>query len=150
MLEPALRQSLEGRLEASRAALLAALADVTERDFATDLSGETVVQLLARLAVEESRTASDALGEVYATRHVERPMPPQVIHALAGARYRTQRYLASASADPERASTIVEAIVQAELTAAERISARPPLPPLPTAAQAPEIPMIPPEQARRA
>ena len=50
MIDEATRQALDERLDAARANLLAALADVTERDFATDLGGVTVVQLLARVA----------------------------------------------------------------------------------------------------
>lgn len=150
MIDATVRQALQARLDASRAALLAALADVTDRDFATDLGGETVVQLLARLATEENQAANEALGETSATRSVERPMPPQVVHALAGARYRTSRYLESGDADADISAALVAAFEEREREAARRIEARPPLPPMPAPAQAPDIPMIPPEQARRA
>lgn len=150
MLDVALRYSLRARLETSRAALLASLVGVTERDFAIDLDDGTVVQLLARLAGEESRAASEALGEPFATREVERPMPPQAVHALAGAHYRALRYLESPQADEATAQALVAGVEERERAATARIIARPELPPLPVAAQAPEIPMIPPEQARRA
>ncbi|MDA1010812.1 MAG: hypothetical protein O2888_04995, partial [Chloroflexi bacterium] len=130
MIDGQTRQTLRTRLDASRAALLASLADATERDFATSIGAETVVQLLARLALQESRVASEALGEVYATRHVERPMPPQVIHALAGARYRTLRYIESEEANEATAAALVDATEAQERDAAARIAARPPLPPL--------------------
>lgn len=154
MIDDETRQELQARLNGSRELLLAALGDVTERDFATDVGttpgSETVIQLIAHLALEESRAASEALGEVYATRDVERPMPPQVIHALAGARYRTVRYIESPEADAVIATGLVDSVEARERDAAARIAARPPLPPLPTSEQAPDIPMIPPEQARRA
>ncbi len=154
MIDNATRQELKARLDGSRRLLLAALGDVTERDFATNiitnLGTETVIQLIARLALEESHAASEALGEAYATRNVERPRPPQVIHALAGARYRTIRYIESPEADATVATGLVDTVEARERDAAASIGARPPLPPLPASEQAPEIPMIPPEQARRA
>lgn len=150
MLDVAHRESLRARLEASRDALLTSLVGVTERDFAIDLGDGTVVQLLARLASEESQAASEALGEPFATREVERPMPPQAVHALAGAHYRALRYVDSAHADEDTAEALVAGVEERERAATARIAARPELPPLPIAAQAPEIPMIPPEQARRA
>ncbi|MCA9848162.1 MAG: hypothetical protein KC472_09330, partial [Dehalococcoidia bacterium] len=94
--------------------------------------------------------AARAAGGDYTPRPVEKPMPPQVIHALAGARYRTRRYLESPEADDATGFALVEAAEQREADAAARIAARPPLPPLPEFHAAPEIPMIPPEQARRA
>ncbi|MQC17860.1 MAG: hypothetical protein DWG80_02155, partial [Chloroflexi bacterium] len=90
MIEDAPRLALHARLDAARAGLLAALADVTERDFATELGGETVVMLLARVAAEERAAVAEASGIEYAPRPVQKPMPPQVIHALAGARHRTR------------------------------------------------------------
>ncbi|MGE3961306.1 MAG: hypothetical protein AB7F65_06440 [Dehalococcoidia bacterium] len=150
MIAAAVLQALNDRLDAARADLLAALADVTERDFATDLGGVTVVQLLARVAGEERTAAARAAGGDYTPRPVEKPMPPQVVHALAGARYRTRRYLESPEADEATGRALVEAAERREADAAARIAARPPLPPLPEAPSTPEIPMIPPEQARRA
>ncbi len=150
MIEDALRQELHARLDASRAVLLAALGDVTERDFATDLGGETVVLLLARVAGEERAAVAQATGTEYAPRPVQKPMPPQVVHALAGARHRTRRYLDSPEATEAAALALVTAAEQREATAATRIAARSPLPPLPETPTTPEIPMIPPEQARRA
>lgn len=150
MLDDALRQELHARLDAARATLLDALADVTEREFATDLGGVTVVQLLVQVAGEERTAAARAAGDDYAPRTVAKPMPPQAVHALAGARHRTRRYLDSAEADASTARALVEAAEQREAEAAARIAARPPLPPLPETPSLPEIPMIPPEQARRA
>lgn len=150
MIEDSVRQELHARLDASRAALLAALGDVTERDFATDLGGETVVQLLARIAGEERTAAARATGTEYTPRAVEKPMPPQVVHALAGARHRTRRYLDAPEATEETARALVEAAEHREADAAARIAARLPLLPLPATPTTPEIPMIPPEQARRA
>ncbi len=150
MIDDALRQALNERLDAARAGLLAALAHLTERDFATSLGDVTVVQLLARVAAEERTAAARAAGGDYAPRPVEKPMPPQVVHALAGARYRTRRYLESAEADQATAVALVEAAERREAEATARIAARPPLPPLPETPTTPEIPMIPPEQARRA
>lgn len=150
MIEDTVRQQFHNRLDAARAGLLAALKGVTERDFATDLGGETVVQLLARVAAEERTAAAHALGETYAARTVDKPMPPQVVHALAGARHRTRRYLDAPDATEATARTLVEAAEGREREAAARIAARPPLPPLPEAPALPEIPMIPPDQARRA
>ncbi len=139
MLDPDLQQHLRERLDASRAGLLAALEGVTERDFASDLGGETVVQLLARLAAEERRAAVQAAGEAAEERSVERPLPPQVIHALAGARYRTARYLERPDADEGTARALVEGAEQREADAAQRVRERPPLKPLPPP---PQIPVI--------
>ena len=150
MIEDAPRLALHARLDAARAALLAALGDVTERDFATDLGGETVVMLLARIAGEERAAVAAASGVEYAPRPVQKPMPPQVVHALAGARHRTRRYLDSPEATEVAATALVAAAEHREAEAAARIAARPPLPPLPETPTTPEIPMIPPEQARRA
>ena len=150
MIDEPTRQALHARLDAARAALLAALAGVTERDFGTDLGGETVVMLLARIATEERAAVAEAAGVEYAPRPVQKPMPPQVIHALAGARHRTRRYLDSPEATEAVAVALVAAAEQRESVAAARISARPPLTPLPETPTTPEIPMIPPKQARRA
>lgn len=153
MIEDAPRLALHARLDAARAGLLAALAGVTERDFATDLGGEspeTVVMLLARIASEERAAVAEASGVEYAPRPVQKPMPPQVIHALAGARHRTRRYVDSPEATEAVATALVIAAEHRESEAAARIAARPPLPPLPETPTTPEIPMIPPEQARRA
>ncbi|MCK9485223.1 MAG: hypothetical protein M0R73_00755 [Dehalococcoidia bacterium] len=139
MLDPDERQRLRERLDASRAVLLAALEGVTERDFSSDVGGETVVQLLARVAAEERDAVAQALGVVTQERTVEKPLPPQVIHALAGARYRTARYLDSPTADLDTARTLVEAAEQRESEAARRVRERPKLKPLPPP---PEMPVI--------
>lgn len=144
MIKDAERQALHARLEASRAVLLAALEGVTERDFASDLGGETVVQLLARLAAEERAAVAAAGGPATSERHVEKPLPPQVIHALAGARYRTSRYLDGAETSAVTARTLVEGIEQREAEAARRVRARPALAP---ASPPPTIPVLPPRSS---
>jgi hypothetical protein len=141
MIDEAERRALHARLEASRAVLLGALEGVTERDFASDLGGETVVQLLARLATEERAAVAAAGGPATSERQVEKPLPPQVIHALAGARYRTSRYLDAPEADTEVARALVAGIEQREGDAARRVRERPALAPIPPP---PTIPVIPP------
>ena len=126
MLDPALLDALRARLDASRAALLAALEGVTERDFAVDLGGgETVVRALAALAAAERLATASASGEPVTERTVEKPLPPQVVHALAGARYRTHRYLESAAADAGTAETLAASLVTREKRTAARIRERP-------------------------
>ncbi len=126
------RQALRARLEASRTALLVALEGVTEREFATRLEdGETVVHLLARLAAEERTDALALHGRTEAATVAERPLPPQVVHALAGARYQTLRALDADGVDAEAAARLVERIEAREREAAERIRARPAPAPVP-------------------
>lgn len=144
MLDPDERQRLRERLDISRAVLLAALEGVTERDFASDLGGETVVQMLARIAAEERDAVALAQGVSTHERTVEKPLPPQVIHALAGARYRTARYLDDPAAEEATARSLVEAAEHREAEAARRVRERPTLKPLPPA---PEIPVIRPPSA---
>lgn len=141
MIDEAELRALRARLDASRAVLLGALEGVTERDFASDLGGETVVQLLARLASEERIAVAVAGGPATSERQVEKPLPPQVIHALAGARYRTARYLEAPGTDPVVARALVAGIEEREGEAARRVRERPPLAPLPPP---PTIPIIPP------
>ncbi|MEX1023015.1 MAG: hypothetical protein WD058_07685 [Dehalococcoidia bacterium] len=150
MIDPDERAALHARLDASRAALLAALEGVTERDFASTLpdgSGEgpeTVVQALARVAAEERGAVAAAEGVRVEERTVERPLPPQAIHGLAGARYRTSRYLDGPEASAEVARGLVAAAEARELEAARRVRGRPVLGPPPVA---PEIPVIAPPNA---
>lgn len=93
---------LRAGLDASRTALLEAVRALTERDFAAPLSeDETVVDALAALArgereaVHAARAAAGApprplpAGKAVAGR----PLPPQVVHDLAGARYETELLL---------------------------------------------------------
>lgn len=138
MIEPALRTVLAERLDAARAALLDALQGLTERDFATDLGGgETVVRLLAQLAVAEHAAVLEAGGSGTHGSRAERPLPPQVVHDLAGARYRIMRTLDAPEADPATVSRLVETVEHLEAEAVERIRNRPPAPPPP-----PQIPVI--------
>lgn len=139
MLDADLRQRLRDRLDAARADLLASLEGVTDREFGADLGGESVVQLLARVAAEERAAVAEARGEHPAERVLERPMPPQAVHALAGARYRTVRYLESDEATEAAAVSLVESAERREAEAARRIRERPELPPLPVT---PVIPVL--------
>lgn len=141
-LDDAERARLRARLEASRAALLAALEGVTERDFTTNLGdGVTVVRLLAGLVAEEQADVARLRGETVTVATPERPLPPQVVHGLAGARYQTLRALDGAGLAPEAARALVAGIEVRERAAAERIRARPPaIPP-------PVIPVIQPPPA---
>jgi hypothetical protein len=145
MLEPHILDALRERLDASRAALLAALEGVTERDFAADAGGETVVRLLGRLATEERRAVLEARGQpVPELRMPERPLAPQVVHDLAGARYRTAQYLEEPNASREVAEGLVAALEAREAEAAVRIRNRAPAAPRPT------IPVIQPPSDRQA
>lgn len=137
MLDAALRDSLLARLEASRRLLLSALEGLTEHDFAAPLDagedgdGRTVVQALAALAEVERRENAEVRGETPAEPTPGRPLPPQVVHALAGASYRSRRYLESPEADAASARALVDGIVAREASLAERIRNRPPTPPPP-------------------
>lgn len=127
---------LEARLNAARAALLDALEGLTERDFATDLGGgETLVRMLARVASEEITATARATGVPVEARVPEKPLPPQVVHELAGARYRAR--LALAVLTPADAEALVATIEALEMAAAERVRTRPAPPPPP-----PTIPVI--------
>ncbi len=132
MLDPAARDRLLALLDASRAALLAALEGLTERDFAADLDdGETVAHALAALAEAEQQANAEARGEAVRPPASGRPLAPQVVHALAGAGYRSRRYLEDADADEARAVALAEGVVAREARLAERIRQRPPTPPPP-------------------
>ncbi|MDA0271130.1 MAG: hypothetical protein O2919_08850 [Chloroflexi bacterium] len=131
-LDDAERAALRQRLEASRAVLLAALEGVTERDFTTNLGdGETVARMLARVAAEERAEVAGLRGETASVDVPARPLPPQVIHGLAGARYQTGRALEAPEVTGEAARALVERVEAREVTAAERIRNRPPSTPPP-------------------
>ena len=132
MLEPALRDRLLARLDESRAALLAALEGLTKRDFAADLGdGETVAQALAALAEAERAANAEVRGEQSQPPASGRPLPPQVVHALAGAGYRSRRYIEDPAAEAASAYALAEGIVTRATRVAERIRQRPPTPPPP-------------------
>ena len=132
MLDAALRDALLARLDASRAVLLGALEGLTEHDFAADLgSGQTVAQALAALAEAERRENAEVRGEPVTAPGTGRPLAPQVVHALAGASYRSRRYLEDASADASSAKALVDGVVEREASLAERIRNRPPTSPPP-------------------
>ncbi len=129
MLDPALRDRLLARLDESRAALLAALEGLTEQDFAGGLDaggdGETVVRALAALAHAERAANAEVRGEAPPPVSTGRPLPPQVVHALAGASYQSRRYLESPDAEAPAASALVEGVAEREVRLAARIRARP-------------------------
>ena len=132
MLDAALRDALLARLDASRAVLLGALEGLTEHDFSADLgSGQTVAQALAALAETERRENAEVRGERVAAPGTGRPLAPQVVHALAGASYRSRRYLEEVSADASSAKALVDGVVEREASLAERIRNRPPTSPPP-------------------
>ncbi len=138
MIDPETRIALTARLDAARRGLLAALEGLTERDFATDVGGgETVVRLLANLAGAEHRAVVQAGGGGSHGAPPEKPLPPQVVHDLAGVRYRAQRTLDGAEADEALVMALVVEVERLEAEAAERIRQRPPAPPPP-----PQIPVI--------
>src|SRR5690606_33286273 len=114
----------------SRQVLLDALGGVTERDFGAQVEGQSVVQLLAALAQAERAAVAESRGTAGAARVAEKPMPPQVMHDLAGARYQTRRFVEEA-ADLAAAEATVAGIETRESEAARRIRDRPALEPLP-------------------
>ena len=136
-------EALRARLEASRAALLAAIARLTEADFASDLGGdgagegESVAAALAALAADERAAVAVARGEPPPpARGIGGALAPQAIHDLAGSRHATLRALDAIGAGGDRGGTIAAAIGEAaarEEAAAARIAARfganPPPPP---------------------
>lgn len=87
--------ALRERLEASRAALLAAIARLTEAGFASDLGGgESVAEALAALAAAERSAVAAARGEAPPpARGTGGALAPQAIHDLAGSRLATLRAL---------------------------------------------------------
>lgn len=138
MIDPETRTLLSDRLDSARQQLMAALEGLTERDFATDVGGgETVVRLLANLAGAEHRAVVQAGGGGSHGAPAEKPLPPQVVHDLAGVRYRMQRALEGTEADKARMTALVVEVERLEAEAAARIRNRPPAPPAP-----PQIPVI--------
>lgn len=133
---------LRASLAASRAALLTSIGTLAERDFAAAVEdGETVLTLLvglARLERDAVQAARTAIGAPMRTRlgggeapHA-RPLPPQVVHDLAGARYETDLFLDSlltvqldAPAEDGSVETLLADIVTREHAAARQIAGRP-------------------------
>ncbi len=130
MTTPPEPTALRARLGASRAALLDAIARLTEQDFATDLGdGQSVVALLAALAAEEREAAAAVGGEavVLPGRESTASLAPQAVHDLAGARFETLRVLdaVEGSAEPDDgALAAIAATAEREEAAAERIRER--------------------------
>ena len=135
------------RLQRSREALLAALDGVTEADFTAELDGRPLVELLAGLARKEIAAVATARalltpaeGEPEATPTSDGPtavghaatLPPQAIHALAGARHRAARLLdelasaawAEASEARRAALELLDAAAEREQLVAKRVVGR--------------------------
>ena len=70
-------------------------------------------------------------GEPVTAPGTGRPLAPQVVHALAGASYRSRRYLEDDAADASSAKALVDGVVEREASLAERIRNRPPTSPPP-------------------
>ena len=129
--------ALRARLDASRAALLEAIARLTEQEFAAELEpGLSVAGLLASLAAAErdavealrdaaARTARSATRATRATR--ASALAPQAIHDLAGARFETLRTLAAlagTAGSEEAAIGSLVPVAEREEAAAEGIRAK--------------------------
>jgi hypothetical protein len=126
---------LRAALDASRAALLAAILGLTDRDFAAELAeGESIIGLLAGLAAGEReavRLAREAAGAdprplpTTGGPRLSRAIPPQVVHDLAGARHETMLFLEAHAPDAgERITALLTAIAEREHAAAQRIAER--------------------------
>ncbi|MDA1146462.1 MAG: hypothetical protein O3A76_07510 [Chloroflexi bacterium] len=125
---------LSAPLTASRAALLGALTERTEQDFARPLGGatgeETLGRALAALAAAEradvaatrAATEGSSAAPAVARELPERPLPPQVTHDLAGARHQTLTALGTIE-DRDAAARLVSAISERESALAARIVA---------------------------
>ena len=117
---------LAERLERSRAAMLEALAERTEADFGRALGGafgdETLGHALATLAQAERAELAAARSEPRKERTLpDQPLPPQVTHALAGARHRTLSHLEAL--DRAAAEALVAGIEAREAALVARIGA---------------------------
>ncbi len=128
-------EELRARLDRSRAALLNVLANLTERDFASEIEdGRSVLDLLAALAPAERASAAAALpdgaapgGKERARRRGDAMLPPQVVHDLSGARRRTLLALDAIEAAGSTAGdplAELRAIAEREEQAAAAIGAR--------------------------
>jgi hypothetical protein len=135
---------LRDDLAGARAALLEAMAGLTERDFAQEIDGATITQWLAAIAPAERdavRRARRALGlderRLPAGREGGRVLPPQVVHDLAGARYETTLLLEAATSleasdiedatdAGESVAELLAAVAERDAEVARRIEARPP------------------------
>ena len=132
-------------LHRSRKALFGALEGLTESDFAREIDGHPLVELLAKLAREERETA-EAAHRLLSTEAQEDPstsnssdvppterqatLPPQAIHALAGARHHTNQILDKLAAEDSstmagnrtEALTLLNTAAEHEQLAADRIA----------------------------
>lgn len=130
---------LRAGLAQSRAALLSALEGLTERDFAASTGGATVLGLLSALAPAEREAVQRAREAAGAARRPSpqraersRPLAPQIVHDMAGARYETMLLLdlLEASTDDEKPSaadhvrSLLAGVAERERATAERIAAR--------------------------
>jgi hypothetical protein len=105
------------QLERSRAALLGALTERTEQDFARSLGadgeGETLGHALAALAAAERADLAVARSLAVTERVLpEKLLPPQVTHDLAGARHQTLTHLGEL--DSKAALELVDGITTRE------------------------------------
>ena len=117
--------TLRARIEASRAALLEAIARLTEQDFAAEVEpGLSVAGLLAALAAAERDAARAAPPAGGVTRaNPGSVLAPQAIHDLAGARFETLRTLDAVAGGelPDAAVAALAAVAEREEAATERI-----------------------------
>ncbi|MBG92772.1 MAG: hypothetical protein CL792_02195 [Chloroflexi bacterium] len=101
------RPSLVKLLEKSHRQLLEAVGNQTESEFHRSLGGEygdsSLVEVLTVIAWQERGVSIDSF---------ERPMPPQAIHDLVGARWQTLKALESL--DDQSANTLVKEIIERE------------------------------------
>lgn len=114
------------QLERSRAALLNALTERTEQDFARALGSdgdgdkETLGHALAALAAAERADLAVARSLAVTPRELpEKLLPPQVTHDLAGARHQTLSQLVEL--DAEAARELVDRITSREGALVARI-----------------------------
>ena len=135
---------LRDSLASTRAGLLAAMSELTERDFAQEVDGATITHWLAALAPAEReavRRARRGLGlperRLPAGREGGRALPPQVVHDLAGARHETMLLLDAATSleaavldtatdSGESVAELLAAVAERDAEVARRIVARPP------------------------
>ena len=109
-----LQTSLVKLLETSHRELLDAIADQTESEFHRSLGGEygesSLVEVLTKIAWKERGVSIDTF---------DRPMPPQAIHDLVGARWQTLKTLPAL--DNKSANQLVEKIVEREKNLVEHL-----------------------------
>lgn len=126
---------LRAEAASARTQLLASLTGLTERDFSARTDGGTVTELLAALvrtehaAIQQARASAGlpARPSVEVSSSAGRPLPPQVMHGLAGTRHELGVLLddlaqLEESPTPDVLRAIREGVVAPELKAARRIA----------------------------